>query len=79
MRKAIVLISLFFFLASDVYPIPSKSIRVKVEYVMICKSKSAYAYHTYPCRGLKRCTHDVSKVTKSQTIRIGYKACKICY
>jgi hypothetical protein len=47
--------------------------------VYICKSKSAYAYHQYQCRGLARCTHGIVRITKAQAIKLGYKPCKICY
>lgn len=52
----------------------------KVEnYVLICNSKSAYAYHAYQCRGLSRCRSSVSKVTESEARAMGYSPCKICY
>lgn len=54
-------------------------LQAKVEYVLICNSRSAYAYHAYQCRGLTRCAHGISKVTRAQAIHMGYKACKICY
>ena len=47
--------------------------------VLICLSSTAYAYHSHYCSGLKRCTHNVSKVEKATAISNGYKACKICY
>lgn len=50
-----------------------------VDYVLICNSSSSYAYHRYECRGLARCTHGVSKVTKTEAIRMGRKACGNCY
>ena len=38
-------------------------------YVYLCDSKSAYSYHLdINCRGLKRCTHDIIKVTKAKAI-----------
>jgi uncharacterized protein YgiM (DUF1202 family) len=52
----------------------------KVEsYVLICNSSSAYAYHSYYCRGLNRCKSGVSKVTESEAQSRGYRPCKICY
>lgn len=54
-------------------------IRVTVDSVYICQSKSAYAYHSYECRGLQRCTHRIVKIPKATAIKLGYKACKICY
>lgn len=49
------------------------------EYVLICNSKSSYAYHSYQCRGLQRCTHDIIKITRQEAINRGRNACKICY
>lgn len=51
----------------------------KEETVIICNSPNAYAYHKYFCRGLNRCKHSTSEVTKSEAIRRGYRACKNCY
>lgn len=52
----------------------------KVEaYVLICNSKSAYAYHSYQCRGLSRCRSSISKVKESEARSMGYSPCKICY
>ncbi|MBC3787905.1 hypothetical protein [Spirosoma utsteinense] len=48
-------------------------------YVSICESRSAYAYHNGMCRGLARCTHEVSQVSEAQARNRGYKPCKICY
>ena len=53
--------------------------KTNVDSVYICQSKSAYAYHSYQCRGLARCTHGIVKIAKAQAIKLGYKACKICY
>jgi hypothetical protein len=53
--------------------------RTKVEYVLICNSSNSYAYHAYECRGLAHCRHEISKVTKAQAIKLGYRPCKICY
>jgi methylphosphotriester-DNA--protein-cysteine methyltransferase len=47
--------------------------------VLICKSKSAYAYHRYECKGLKHCTYTIVKVTKAQAVKMGYRPCKLCY
>lgn len=48
--------------------------------VYICNSKSAYAYHADAyCRGLNRCRHGISKVSASDAVNNGYRACKICY
>jgi hypothetical protein len=47
--------------------------------VLICDSKSAYAYHSHYCQGLKRCKAEVIKMTKEEAIRIGRKPCGYCY
>lgn len=46
------------------------------EYVYICTGPKAKVYHSTPyCSGLKRCSGQVKKVSKSQTNR---RACKKC-
>ncbi len=47
--------------------------------VLICKSKSAYAYHARVCQGLKRCKATRDSVTKKEALEAGYRACKYCY
>ncbi len=47
--------------------------------VLICKSKTAHKYHSHYCRGLKRCTHSVVKVTIKEAVELGYSACGYCY
>jgi|GEM_PF-1759080 len=47
--------------------------------VLICNSKSSYAYHSHYCHGLNRCKSGVSKVTVPEAKRQGYRPCKICY
>jgi hypothetical protein len=54
----------------------SSSIR---DSVMICKSKSAFAYHLDYCTGLKRCKAKVVKMTLADAKLGGYKACGFCY
>jgi len=49
-----------------------------VDSVYICMSGSAHKYHKYICRGLDHCTHTIKKVPKSEAVRLGYTACKIC-
>lgn len=52
----------------------------KTAYVMICNSSSAYAYYASAnCKGIKRCRHGISKVSVSDAVNNGYRACKICY
>jgi hypothetical protein len=47
--------------------------------VMICKSKSAFAYHLDYCTGLKRCKSKVVKMSLSEAKLGGYKPCGFCY
>jgi hypothetical protein len=47
--------------------------------VLICGSKSAYAYHSHECKGLSRCKSEVKKMTLSQAKEKGYKPCGFCY
>lgn len=47
--------------------------------VLVCGSRSAYAYHSYECHGLNRCQSGVSRVSVSEARAMGYQPCKICY
>lgn len=84
MKKLIPLL-LLFVLTSSVNAISKDSYNTihqapkRVEYVYICNSSKAYAYHsTESCRGLERCTHGVSRVTLQEAINEGRVPCKIC-
>lgn len=57
----------------------SEKAKTETTMVLICKSKSAYAYHSHYCSGLNRCRSEVSKISIEQAKSRGYKACKICY
>ncbi|MDG1333023.1 MAG: hypothetical protein P8P74_11885 [Crocinitomicaceae bacterium] len=44
--------------------------------VYICDSENAVAYHyTKECRGIKRCTHEILKVTKKEAVEKELKLC----
>lgn len=46
------------------------------DYVYICVSKTAEKYHfTEDCRGIKKCTHTIEKVTITQAKGKGYSLC----
>lgn len=51
----------------------------KKDSVLICNSKSAYAYHKTYCTGLNRCKAGVSKISKKEASERGYRPCKFCY
>lgn len=57
----------------------------KEEYVLICDSKNAHAYHkdykshNEYCGGLKSCKHEIKRITKSEAERLGKLACKKCW
>ncbi len=53
--------------------------RPAVATVLICGSRSAYAYHSYECHGLARCRSGVSRVSASEAWNMGYIPRKICY
>lgn len=56
-----------------------KEVKQAEEYVYVCESPTAYAYHkTKECRGLRKCTHAIKKVTVSDAKRDGRNACKVC-
>ncbi|MFZ1678383.1 MAG: hypothetical protein WBP41_16155 [Saprospiraceae bacterium] len=47
--------------------------------VLICNSKTAYAYHNHQCRGLLECTHSVSTITLEEAKLMNRTPCKNCY
>jgi hypothetical protein len=47
--------------------------------VYICISSGATKYHSHYCQGLKKCTHEVKKISKKDAIERGYGACGYCY
>lgn len=50
------------------------------EGVYICTGPTAYAYHkTAECKGLRRCTGDIKKISLGQAKAENRKACKLCY
>jgi hypothetical protein len=55
------------------------NVRAQVDSVLICKSRSAYAYHRYECRGLKHCTYTIVKLSRAEAVKMGYRPCKVCY
>jgi hypothetical protein len=60
---------------------PGEEVAVVETSVYICDSESSYAFHSSEsCRGIKRCTHGILKVSKADAMnKYGRKACKICY
>ncbi|HEY1045231.1 MAG TPA: hypothetical protein VGF79_02255 [Bacteroidia bacterium] len=50
-----------------------------IDSVYICKSRTAYAYHSGYCGGLKRCRSEVGHIPLSTAKELGYKACGYCY
>ena len=79
MRKLLLLLLLALAFSAAPQANPAQSSNTAKAYVYICVSRTAHKYHAYECRGLKRCTHDVEKVTKAKAVKLGYTACKICY
>lgn len=51
----------------------------KENYVLICNSNTAYAYHSHRCSGLSKCTHSISEIQKSEANSLGRSPCKICF
>lgn len=47
--------------------------------VLVCTSPNAYAYHTYQCRGLKRCSRSIAQMSESQARAQNYRPCQICH
>jgi len=48
--------------------------------VYVCDSKKAYAYHVdRDCKGLKRCTHEIITISKSDAVnKYKRKPCGYC-
>lgn len=58
----------------------SKPTTLKEEYVYVCVSGTAYAYHNKEtCRGLRSCTHTIKKVSYAEAKKMKRKACGYCY
>lgn len=54
--------------------------KTSIEYVYVCNGPSATKYHkTKNCRGLSRCSTNIEKISKSDAVKKGRSACKICY
>jgi hypothetical protein len=80
MRKVIIILSMFISIAGTSYALANHCLKVTTDDVYICVSKTGHKYHgNNDCRGLRRCTHEIRKVTKGQAIKMGYSACNICY
>ena len=56
--------------------ISCSSNEVSETYVYICKGSNSYAYHYSPnCRGLRRCSTDLEKLTIKEAVGKGRKLC----
>ncbi|OCX54263.1 hypothetical protein BEL04_08375 [Mucilaginibacter sp. PPCGB 2223] len=77
MKQVLIILRLAFSVACT-NPSSAAHAQTRADTVLICKSKSAHAYHLYECRGLKNCTYTIIKLPKTQAIKLGYRACKIC-
>lgn len=57
----------------------------KDDYVLICVSPTAHAYHkkyenkSEYCKGLKACTHEIRKITKADALDMNRTPCGFCY
>lgn len=47
--------------------------------VIICNSRSSYAYHARLCRGLKKCRAGTRTISMKEARNGGYKPCGNCY
>ena len=64
------------FIVSLVSMISCSSNEVSETYVYICKSSNSYTYHYSPnCRGLRRCSTDLEKLTVKEAVEKGRKLC----
>ena len=68
MKKALLITSIFFLTASFIS---------KDTYVYICKGGNSKRYHLVKnCRGLKRCSHKIEKITLIKAKKVGRTLCK---
>ncbi len=79
MKKAILILSMLISVSISNAASTIPNLKVKADSVLICVSPTGHKYHSYECRGLARCTHEIKKVTKAQAVKMGYTVCKICY
>jgi len=80
MKRTILILTMLVSMIGVTHAIPNHHLKSKPDYVYICVSETGHKYYSdSDCRGLARCTHEIRKVTKSQAIKMGYSACKICY
>lgn len=50
------------------------------QYVYICTGPKSKTYHKYDdCKGLKRCSKDIVKVSLDKAKSMKRRACKLCY
>lgn len=60
--------------------VEAKSPKTKAKMCWVCNGSSAYAYHRNAnCRGLKRCTGSIERITQAQAKKESRKPCKLCY
>lgn len=60
------------------FSLTENSVSNQTSDVYICVSPNAKKYHfSKSCRGLQKCTHTISKVTKSEAVNKGYTVCLI--
>jgi hypothetical protein len=57
----------------------SSLVQAQNNFVLICISKTAHAYHKGMCSGLNRCTHSIQEITEPEAIRLKKDPCNFCY
>lgn len=57
----------------------SKGKSFLVSEVLLCTSKNSTVYHAYTCHGLKRCKSGIVRLSISEAVEYGRRACRICY
>ena len=77
MKTALLFLSILVSTSYASHTASSKNTRADLVY--ICDSKNAKVYHSYECRGLNSCTHQTVKVSKDEAVKMGRRACKVCY
>lgn len=69
MKKSLTILSLFFLLTA---------FKTKEKEVFICTTKSSKKYHLKKdCRGLKKCSSKIKKITQKKAENVGRTICKL--
>jgi hypothetical protein len=75
MKKILLLTFLFSLSVSSTFVAQQQS----EQYVLVCTGKYSKKYHSYNCKGLKKCKGETKKITLSEAKKDGKTQCGYCY